>query len=891
MTTALLTTKLHIPPVRSELVPRPRLIERLNAGLQRKLTLISAPAGFGKTTLVSDWVRHIDLAVAWLSLDGGDNDPARFLAYFVAALQTVDKSIGADVLEALRAAQALPLEGQVTALINQISALPHGLVLVLDDYHLITGETIHNALAFLLDHLPANMHLVIATRADPSLPIARLRGRGELSELRLTDLRFTPDEAAAFLNQVMGLGLAADNVSALTSRTEGWIAGLQMAAVSMQGRDDIDSFVSAFTGSHRYIMDYLLTEVLRRQPESVQTFLLQTSLLERLSGPLCDAVTAGDDSQRTLETLESKNLFIVPLDDERQWYRYHRLFGDLLRQQLERTQPDWVLTLHRRASAWFEHSSLIPEAIDHALSAEDFERAADLIERAAPSTVMRSELATFLRWVEQLPYEQLRERPSLGAYHAWTLLLSGRWLEVTESYLQDVGTDAEHISWKLAPMRALIAMFQGRVPDALELSRRALEELPDDDLFLRSVAAWSLSLSRLAEGDLAAGRKALEELVVMSQEMGNVVVAAMALCSLAAFHKRQGRLREAKALYERALELATDDRGHRLPVVSEPLMGLGEIWREWNELELAARNITEGIEWTKQWAETSALDGYMSLARLEQAKGDVDSAHEAIRKAQQLAVQFNATELDDLMVALLQARLWIAQGNIEAAQRWVEEHEPDKGASGTELHREAFFATSRLQKYRDLVVARVLIAQDRPAEALKSLELLLPGMEQQRRIDLALEILVLKALSHQALGDYEQALGALGRALSLAEPGGYVRTFLDEGSPMARLLYQAAARGIAPQYTGKLLAAFPAAEAVEGFQVSAMELVEPLTERELEVLRLIAEGLSNQEIAQQLFLSLSTVKWHTHNIYGKLGVHNRTQAVAKARALGMLPQT
>lgn len=500
---------------------------------------------------------------------------------------------------------------------------------------------------------------------------------------------------------------------------------------------------------------------------------------------------------------------------------------------------------------------------------------------------MRSEVATFLRWVEALPDELVRERPSLGIFHAWALLLQGRWQEATQGRLQDLRMDAGLTAERVAPLRAFVAIFQGRVPHAAELSRQALERLPDGDLFLRSIATWSLGLSQLADGDVRAGRQALEEVVRISQEMGNVVVAVMALCSLATLRRRQGELQEAVALYQRALELAMDDQGHRLPAASEPLMGLGEIWREWNDLELATRYLMEGIEWTRAWAATSALDGYMSLARLRQAQGDVDGAHRAVQEAQQLAVQFDATELDDLLVSLLQARLWVAQGDIEAAQRWAQERGLDKASSGAEL-RGGLFAAARLLKYRDLVLARLLIAQDRPAEALALLEPLLPGMEQQARIDLVLEILVLKALAHQELGDDEQAQDALARALSLAEAGGYARIFLDEGPPMAHLLYEAAARGITPQYVGKLLAAFPTEEPATARQAAA-EMVEPLTARELEVLRLVAEGLSNQEVASRLFLSLTTVKWHTHNIYGKLAVKNRTQAVAKARALGLFP--
>ena len=482
MTIPLLRTKFYIPPVRPELVSRPHLVERLNAGPRsgHKLTLISAPAGFGKTTLLSEWVAGCEQPVAWLSLDEGDNDPARFWVYFVAALQTVQAGIGATSLTALQAPQPPPIESALTPLINEIAAIPDPFALVLDDYHLITAQAIHDALAFLLDHLPPQMHLIIATRADPPLPIARLRGRGQLTELRQTDLRFTPDEAAAFLNQVMGLGLSAEDVAALEARAEGWIAGLQMAAVSMQGQEDVAGFIRAFTGSDRYILDYLVEEVLQRQPESVQTFLLQTAILDRLTGPLCDAVwdksptcPTADGGQAMLERLEQANLFIVPLDNERRWYRYHRLFADLLRSRLQQVHPDLAPTLHRRASKWYEENGLMAPAIEYALSAGDFERAANLIEQTAEATLMRSEVATFLNWVEALPDDVVRAWPRLGVFHGMASVLSGGPLHVAQSRLQDAAADeaAGLLSGEGTAFRAWIAVIRGDTRRGMGLSR------------------------------------------------------------------------------------------------------------------------------------------------------------------------------------------------------------------------------------------------------------------------------------------------------------------------------------------------------------------------------------------------------------------------------------
>jgi LuxR family maltose regulon positive regulatory protein len=775
--------------------------------------------------------------------------------------------------------------------------MPERFTLVLDDYHLITAQPIHDGLTFLLDHLPPQMHLVIATRADPPLPLARLRARGQLTELRQSDLRFTTDEAAAFLNRVMGLDLFPDHVTALESRTEGWIAGLQMvslamqAQVSTQGQEDVAGFIHAFTGSDRYILDYLVEEVLQHQPESVQTFLLQTSILNRLTGTLCDAVTGSPPEgqgegvgQAMLERLERINLFIIPLDNERRWYRYHRLFADLLRSRLHRTHPNLIPTLHRRASEWFEQADLMAQAIGHALNAQDFERAAHLIEQIAETTLMRSELTMFLGWVDTLPDDLVRDRPSLCVFQAWALLLAGRPLDAIESRLQDAAR-SEAVD-KVAPLRALLALYQGQMPRAVELARRALQRLSEDDLFLRNFATWILAISRLMDGDLTVSTQTLDKVARMSHRAGNVMIAVMVLCNVAKLRIRQGRLYQAKDIYQQALEWAADEQGRPLPIAGAALIGLGELFHQWNDLETAAHYLTKGIELAERWGAVGAM-GYIALARVRQARGDLDGAWEATRKAQELAVKFDITEIDDLAVALFQARLWIAQGDLEAARRWAEERELYQYIDAALQEESQASIEHRLRKYELLVLARLLIAQERLDETLALLESLLPIAERRNRPGMVIEIYLLQALAFQAQGNLDRAMAPLERALSLAEPEGYVRIFVDEGEPVARLLYLAAERGIAPEYAGRLLAAFPALEPVAREQQA--EMVEPLSERELDVLRLIAEGLSNQEIAQRLFVSLRTVKWHAGNIYGKLGVKNRMQAVAKARSLGILP--
>ena len=939
MTTPLLTTKLYIPPPRPDLVSRPRLIARLNAGLGCKLTLISAPAGFGKTTLLSEWIADLGFRipdvgsepkdksavrilkpskggdskiqnrVAWLSLDESDNDPARFLAYVIAALQTIDEDLGKGVLDALQSPQPPATEELVTVLINEIGATSDAMVLILDDYHLVTAQPIHDAVVFLLDHLPGNLHLVIATRSDPPLPIARLRARGQLTELRQSDLRFTPDEATEFLKQVKKIELSANDVAALASRTEGWIAGLQMAAVSMQGRRDLSGFVAAFAGSQHYILDYLIEEVFQRQPESVQSFLLRTSILERMSGPLCDAVTSlltpplpGEgqgvgSSQTMLEYLDHANLFVFPLDDHQRWYRYHRLFVDLLRKRLYQVHPDLVPALHCRASQWYERNGYLAEAIDHALSAGDLERATRLVEQIAEATLMRSEIVTFLNWVAQLPDDLVRTRPDLCIFHGWALLISGGSLDVVESRLKSIDTSSSVMASKVALLRAYVAAFQGRMSTAAEMARPALEQLSGDDLFMRINAVWLVSNTIVATGDFDSAKQAFEELARTSLQAGHVMIAVGALTHLAEVHLRLAQTLEAKAAYGKAIDVATDAQGQRLPVASEALMGLGDLCRELNELDAALHYTLEGIELSRLWRSVNAMIGYITLARIRQAQENWQDADEAMETARQLAAQYDTTGMGVIGVAMYRAQLWAAQGNLDATLRWAKERRLDQEIDSTELDRKDDYLSFHLRKYEYLVLARLLILQNRPDKALSVLEPLFSRMEQQGRTRLVIETLMLKALALQAQGKIALALVALEQSLSLAEPGGYIRMFADEGPPMARLLHETTAHGLAPTYIAKLLAAFAAKapkeqrapETVPSPPVSAQpSLVEPLSERELEVLRLLAAGLSNPEIAQQLYVAVSTIRSHAKSIYGKLDVHGRWEAVQRARELGLL---
>ena len=891
----LLTTKLYVPRPRPNRIPRSRLLQRLDLGVRedgdgfaRRLTLVSAPAGYGKTTLLAKWVAGIEHPIAWLSLDEGDDDPVRFLAYLTAALKTLPQfPSSADVLDVGGSGGTV-----MTVLLNHIAELENPVILVLDDLHQVGAPAVYDLLSFLVDNLPPTLHLVIATRADPPLPIARLRARGQLTEIRQAELRFTDAEAAAFLREAMGLDLSSEDAVVLAERTEGWIAGLQMAAVSIRQRDDPADFVRAFAGSHRYVMDYLMEEVLQRQSPEVQRFLLQTSVLDQLSGPLCDAVAAprpGDGSQSILEHLDQTNLFVTPLDERRTWYRYHRLFADLLQRQLSQRCPDLIPDLHRRASAWYEKEGLLPESIEHALAAMDLERAASLIERIVEPLVMRSEVTTLRNWLGSLPESVLDRRPVLSAYYAWLLLLSGEPLRDVESRIESARADAGRESGQIQAARALIALFQGQVDQVVPLTRVALETLRDDGGFWYAVVSWLDSLFQIPEAALrGAEATPLKQLIHSQLETQNVFLSVMGLSNLGELRLKQGRLCEAERLFDQALARATDRQGRRVPIAGVPLTWLGELARERNELSTAEQRLTEGIDHIREWGPIAAIDGYLSLARLRQAQRDRPGAAAALEEAERLALMFDATEMDDHMVAMVRARIAALEGDFDAVERWADSRALlalDPGHlqldATTELH---------LRKYELAVLALAWIREGQPGKALRFLEPVFAHVAEKGRWGLGIETLALQAAAYHLLGEAGPALTRLERVLARAEPEGYVRTFVEIGEPIAQLLYQAAERDVYPEYAGRLLAAFPEPAAPPAIPRPPQPLIEPLSERELEILAAIAEGLSNQEAARRLYISERTVKWHASNIYSKLQVSNRTEAVAKARSLGILPK-
>lgn len=973
MADLLLQTKLFLPLARGALVPRTHLLERLGykfwqpGGFLRQLTLVCAPAGYGKTTLVAAWLKqkaeggrvtkdesgrmkdevippssftHHPFPVAWLSLDEGDNDLARFLAYLVAALQTISANLGAGVLGMLQSPQLPPIETILTTLLNEITILPDYFVLVLDDYHVIDAKpvdastSVDAALTFLLERQPPQMHLVIVTREDPDLPLARLRARGQLTELRAADLRFTPSEAAEFLNRVMGLNLSTEDIAALETRTEGWIAGLQLAAlalqglteqgtISLQGHQDAAGFIKSFTGSHHFVLDYLVEEVLQQQSESVQTFLLRTSILDRLCGPLCDAVlyggadqhltpsASGQESagQQTLEYIECANLFIVPLDNERRWYRYHHLFADLLRQRLHQSfasstgdAESRVNELHIRASQWYEDNGLALEAFHHAAAGHDVERAERLIEGKGIPLHFRGAVAAILNWLESLPTTVMDTRPWLWWRHAALLLMNGRTTGVEEKLqaaetaiaAAQQGAEADdgtrNLVGQIATARATLALTRYQVETMLAQSRRALEYLHPNSLFSRANVNWTMGYAYLLQGDRTAARRAYTEAISLSQASGAIFTAILATIGLGNVQEADNQLYWAAETYRRVVQLAGDQPQQ---IIYEAHLGLARIFYEWNDLNAAEQHGRQSLHLARQYER--GIDRFIVcevfLARLKLAQGDVAEAAAILEQASQSARQQNFVHRIPEVVAA-QVLVLLRQGNLAAAAHLTQTHK------------------------LPLSQARVHLAQGDISASLAVLESFRQQVEAKGWEDERLKVMVLQAVADHAHGEKDKAVQLLGEALALAEPGGFIRIFVDEGTPMAELLTRlkdmpmGTSEGGWPalnkvegmrEYIHKLLAALGKQKDVHPFgsaqdkpsselytTPSPQPLIEPLSVRELEVLQLIAQGLSNREIGERLFLALDTVKGHNRRIYDKLQVQRRTEAVARARELSLL---
>jgi LuxR family transcriptional regulator, maltose regulon positive regulatory protein len=905
MPSQLLATKFYAPKPRRGLVARPTLTRRLLEGDHAKLVLISAPAGFGKSTLLAEWLatRSGAARTAWLSLDGGDDQPVSFWTHVIAAVQTAWPGIGSSAMTMLET-QGQAIESILASLLNELDAQADELDLVLDDYHTISSPDIHEGLAFLLEHLPANVRLVIASRTDPSLPLARLRARGDLIEIRASDLRFTPDEADTYFNEVLGLGLSNAEVAALEGRTEGWIAALQLAGLSMQGREDVASFIAGFAGDDRYIVDYLVEEVLQRETEQVRSFLLQTSILARLSGPLCDAVTGQGGGQSTLETLHRRNLFLIPLDDRRRWYRYHHLFADVLLARLLDERPEQVAGLHRLAAEWHEQHGERAEAIHHALAGGDHARAADLIELAIPATRRARQESVLQQWLESLPQEQISVRPILSDAVAGSQLVRGEIegvaeaLEVAETWLTawqegraggmvvvDDQAFRELPGWT-AIHRAGLARLSGDISGTMAHAQRALDVVDDDDLVGRGAAAALLGLAAWSEGDLEAGVARYEEAIASFERAGYLSDLIGCSIGLGDMLQALGRLSKAMHVRQRGLAVATVPGGATLRGGADMHVGIGEILRERDDLAGASQHLAQA----RELGDDNGLpqNPYRSRvleALIQLARGDTDGALAQL----DAAVRVYDTDFSPHVrpVAAMRARVLVMKGDLAGAWAWAR----SSGVTATD-------APDYVHEFEHVSLARLMVAegelhqdQDHIAHARRLLEHLLGAAEDGGRTGSLIDILVAQSLERDAAGDRPRALAALTRAIDLGEPEGYVRSILDGGPRIVSLLRQLAKARNASSHVRRLLAATsttaePAGQAGPGR--GTQPLVEPLSERELDVLRLLDSDLDGPGIASELVVSLNTVRTHTKNIYAKLGVNSRRAAVSRAAELGVL---
>lgn len=847
MASTLVETKFFVPRVRRSLVARPRLGERLSRAAEARLTVVSAPAGFGKTTVLAEWLAG-DLAVAWLSLDASDARAASFWTYAITALQRVAPGVGTSALSALQATRP-PIEAVLTTVVNELSVATGDVYLVLDDYHLVDGPEIQAGMAFLLEHLPPQVHLVVSTRADPSLPLARLRARGELVEVRAADLRFTPAEVTSYLHDVAGLRLAAGDIAVLEGRTEGWIAALQLAALSMQGRDDVAGFIAGFAGDDRYIVDYLVEEVLGRQPAAVREFLVRTSVLDRLSGPLCDAVTGQPGGRTMIESLDRGNLFVVPLDDSRRWYRYHHLFADVLHAHLLNEEPERVPRLHRRASGWYEQNGEPAQAVRHALAAGDVERAAGLVELAIPALRRDRQEATIRGWLDAIPDDVVQLRPVLAVGFVGALMAGGefdsverRLADAERSLAQpamvvvDKG-ELPRMPSAIQMYRAALALLRGDAPATIEHARRAIDGTTSDDHLIRSAAGALMGLAYWSGGDLESAHRAYVVSVEGLERAGHLSDVLGCSIALADIRTTQGRLSDALKTYQHALTLSP---GTVLRGTADMYVGMSQIACERDDLPAATAYLRRAEELGEHtWLPQNPYRWRVATARVRQAEGDLNGALALLDEA--LRVYVGDFSPNVRPVAATRARVLAAKGRLGEAFAWARE----QGLSASD-------ELSYLREYEHITLARLLLKRADLAEAATLLERLLQAAEAGERTGSVIEILVLQAATHRARGDAATASAVLARAFGLGEPEGYTRIFIEEPAPAS---------------------------------TKQRGLVDPLSERELDVLRLLGSDLDGPAIARELHISLNTLRTHTKSIYTKLGVNSRRAAVRRATEL------
>lgn len=888
MNLPLLQTKLYIPQSQANLVSRPGLLARLDQGLDGKLTLVSAPAGFGKSTLLVEWVHKAKIPFGWVTLDVNDNDLGRFLAYFVAGLDTINIPVDQQLLTLLRSPEEANIEAVFIPIINQISNAGKHYGFVFDDYHLIQSNPVHNAVTFLLDYLPPNLHLVISSRADPPLNLAKMRVNREMNEIRVSNLRFSLDDAKQLLNRILGFNLSNDDLEDLIIRTDGWIAGLQMVSVALEGKQFPTQYIREFSGNQEYIADYLSIEVLNQQSDSVQDFLLKTSILDRLCAPLCEAVTGQQESKQILKYLKDKNLFLMNLDDQGRWYRYHRLFADLNHQRLLETQAEWVPSYYQKASEWFEANGYTPEAIDYAFRGDDTERAANLIEIEAEITLIRSEIATFIRWVETLPEEVICKKETLCIYYAWALCVSYGDYQKAALYLNQVAISNEGIKGRVNAVKAMLSVYQREIDDAIQLAQEALDQLSEDDHFFRHIAAWSLSAYLFISGDKEGGAKMLEEVVRVSLAGNNLLVGIIAMCRLGSYHFQQGNLDRAKALFEQAIEVKPENQIQPIPAACEAMLGLGKVYWERYELETASKYLKESLQLSKRWRLVSNIDNYITLALINQSQGNIDQANQYMKMAKTLATQNATTETNDRYVGSQEAVINLRQGNLHAVGSWASKRGLEEIIRTKNLGEIGNRGADIILLYELIVYARYLIADRQLKQAHRLLEEILPPMERIGYPSKIFEIRILMALTLQAQGKLQEAVSTLNSVLTDAETEGFRRIFFDEGESMGQLIKASNSRGYKSVFAQQISRNLRGIQADPHLAVHAVDMVDQLSDREVEVLRLLDSRLTVPEISDHLYIAVSTLRTHIRNIYSKLGVHSRFEAVSKGKNLKMI---
>lgn len=890
----LLTTKLYIPPLRSDLVPRPQLYDRLNEGSNRKLTLVSAPAGFGKSTLVSIWLAESGVQAAWLSLDQGDNDPVRFWTYLIAAIQTIHQEMGVEARQIASAPQLRSIEPVMISLINEISGLADDLILVLDDYHIIETEQVHAGLSYLLEHQPPNLHIILITRADPSISLARLRAHSQLIEIRAEDLQFSTEEATALLNEKMGLNLKPEHIDSLNAHTESWVVGLQLAALSLRGQPSYDAFIEEFTGGHKFILDYLIEEVLIKLPDAQRGFMLRTSILEMFCGNLCQAVTGDPTSGQMLDEIRKSNLFLIPLDIEGRWFRYHHLFGEVLYALLEQDYPGEIAALHLKAAEWFESEGHPGEAVDHVLRSGNITRARELVLKHWLPVLHRGEVATLLRWLDALPEEMERADPSMSLARCWALFLRGQssaigpHLEQANNAYERLvgeaalrGVEQNQVAAQLAMMRSVLARGRGEHVRSVAYAEEAARLLPAEMVEGIGTGWNMLAAARAGAGDFDGTIEAYEHGIALSHAEGNLVGAYGCTYGQAMYMLVQGRLNEAEALCRSAIDRAVSEGQRDFPAAGSLYITMARIELEQNHLDEARAYLNTGLRVARPGGFGEAVrTGRHIRAHLAAARGDLEAASDVFQDTERIV---NA--MDDPYLT--------AELNWEWAKLDLIAGDPDSAREKLNILEEKISATQHANMLlaRMWLFPRLLCAEERYEEALTALDEAIHHARSVNSNGELIRLLALQAVALAALGKRMPARSALHEALALGAPGGYIRRWLDAGPGLGPLLRDLRddpdTSPVSYPYLDSLLDACQGAFG-ESTRAQSEELFDPLTSRELEIIRLISKGYSNPEIASELVVTINTIKKHTSNIYGKLGVRSRTQAIARAHELNLL---